>query len=141
MKNIFLASKVFAQESIDSVIGEIKTPTGVDLIQNKVGEGNIGILFFISKMLKVIALVGGVWVAINLVVAAYIYLTEGGKAEAHAKVGNIITMSVIGLIIIIVSYTFAGLIGLIFFGDASYIINPVITTVGEVNQVVAPFSE
>ncbi len=129
MQNIFSITKVFAQDNFDKLVGEVKTPAGVDLIQNQVGEDNIGILFFISKMLKVVALVGSVWIVINLIIAAYIYLTSGGKAESHSKVSNILTMSVIGLIIIVVSYTFAGLIGLVFFGNANYIINPTIETI------------
>ena len=124
----FLTKPVFAGE-FDSVIGRVDEPKGVELINIEAGAGNIGILLFFSKFIQVITVIASIWVVINVILAAFKYLTGGGKADTHAKVKDTLTMSIIGLIIIVSTYTIAGLIGLVFFGDASYILNPTITEI------------
>jgi len=59
------------------------------------------------------------------------YLTSGGKADAHTKVRDRFTMSVMGLILMIAAFTVAAVIGQVFYGDAGYILNPTLTTIGE----------
>ena len=131
MKNFSFIKSVFAQESgeFDQLIGEVRIPEGTALINAEMGQGEIGILLFISKLIQITTVIASIWVVINVLLAAYQYLSGGGKADNHAKVNNILTMSVVGLIIIVSTYTIAGLIGLIFFQNPTYIINPVITEI------------
>jgi hypothetical protein len=130
MKNLSFVKSVFAQETgeFDELIGGINVPEGVTLISAESG-GDIGILVLVSKLIQIVTVVASVWVVINVVLAAYQYLSGGGKADNHTKVNNILTMSITGLIIIVSTYTIAGLIGLIFFKDPMYIINPTITSI------------
>ncbi len=125
-----LIKPAFAQE-FDALIGTVKAPSvayGANIEAG--GEGSIGILLMISRLIQIVTVVASVWVAVNVVIAAYTYLTGGGKPDSHQKVSDILSMSVIGLIIIVSSYTIAGLIGLLFFGDAMFIINPTISPAG-----------
>lgn len=112
-----------AVQAADLGIGTIDVPPGVDVYQEASGA-EIGIIYFISNLIKIFAVVAGVWTLFNVVLAGYIYLAGSGDAGAHEKVRTQITNSAIGLILIVLSYTFGGLIGLIFFGDASFILNP-----------------
>ncbi|MBU0974794.1 hypothetical protein KKD03_03790 [Patescibacteria group bacterium] len=131
MNNFHLIKPVFAGE-FDELIGTIGAPAGVGAMNREAGGSirSIGILLLVSKLLQVVTVIASVWVTVNVIYAAYVYLSGGGKSENHQKVNSILTMSITGLIIIVSAYTFAGLIGLLFFGDASYIINPIITPVG-----------
>lgn len=113
----------------EELVGEIAVPKGVDLINADAG-GNIGIILFLSNMIRFIIILGGLWTLLNIVFAAFAYFTGGGKPDSHAKAKDRFTMSVIGLLLMIASYTIAALIGLVFYGDATYIITPTITPIG-----------
>lgn len=118
-----LPSQVFAGE-FDTLVGPVMAPKGVADVN--AAAGGIGILLFFSNFIKLVTIVAGIWVILNVVLAAFTYITGGGKAENHAQVRDRLTMSFLGLLIIIISYTMAGLIGLVFFGDATFILNPTI---------------
>jgi hypothetical protein len=125
-----LAHQVYAQESTAAeAIGTIEKPPGVELYDTAagVGEGEIGILFFISRMITVVTIFSGLWVFLNIILAGYTYVTSPGGAQTHTKVRDKLTMSLLGLVLIVTVYTLGGLIGTIFFGDASFILNPTIT--------------
>jgi len=110
-----------------SVFGEIKAPAGVSDYNIEAGGSTaIGILIFMTRFIQLSFVIAGIWVVFNVITAGFIYLGSEGDAKAHSKVKDQITMSVIGLLIIVASYGFASIIGLIFFGDPSFILNPTI---------------
>ncbi len=113
-----------------SVFGPIEAPAGVAEFNSKAGAGanNIGLLIFVSNMIKVITIVAGIWVLFNFVIAGFTYITANGDSSAYAKIGEKLSFSVSGLVLIVASYTIAGIISLIVFGDATFIINPDIPT-------------
>lgn len=133
LKSIIKFPKVFAQSSDqlspEEIVGSINVPKGIDQINTQ--AGGIGIILFASNMIRLIIVVGGIWSIINIFFAAFIYITGGGKTESHQKVRARFTMSVVGLLLMIVSYSVAALIGLIFYGDANFIITPTLTPIGE----------
>lgn len=126
--SLFSVSKVFAQ-SPEEIIGEINVPKGVNLINEDAG-GGIGIVLFLSNLITFIIILGGIWAFMNLILAGLLYLTGGGKADTHSKVSSKFTMSIIGLILMIVAYTVAALVGLIFYGDPKFILEPTVTPIG-----------
>lgn len=115
----------------DGVFGTIEAPDGVAKFNADAGEdaNNIGLLLFISNVIKLISIVGGIYVLFNFVFAGFTYITANGDSSKMAKIGEKLSLSVTGLILIVASYTIAGIIGLIIFGDATYIINPQIPTI------------
>jgi hypothetical protein len=121
-------SRVLAAD--DFGIGTIDVPPGVKEYQTaaqaKTGA-DIGIIYFVSNLIKIFAAVAGVWTLFNITLAGYMYLSSSGDAGTHQKVQTQVTNSVIGLILIVLSFTFGGLIGFIFFGDAGFILNPSLT--------------
>ena len=61
---------------------------------------------------------------LNFILAGFTYVTSSGDSGAIEKIGTKLTLSVVGLGIIVASYTIAAVLGLIIFGDANFIINP-----------------
>jgi hypothetical protein len=61
---------------------------------------------------------------LNFILAGFTYITSADNPSAIEKIGTKLSSSVIGLAIIVASYTIAAVIGLILFGDATFIINP-----------------
>ncbi len=118
-----MATPAFSQN-----LGHIFPPPGVNQYQAEAGltHDQPALIFFLSRMIRLITVVVGLWVIVNITIAAFHYISGSGSAEAHAKVRNLLTMSVAGLLLIIASYTIGGILGLIFFGDATYILNPTI---------------
>jgi len=110
-----------------NIFGTIEAPQGVSQL-NDDSESGIGLILFISNLIKIVSVVAGVWTMFNFIFAGFTYVTQSGKSGEIEKIGQNLTNSVIGLGIIVGSYTIAAIIGLIIFGDASFIINPSIPT-------------
>lgn len=127
---IFLGfpSGVFAEEG-ENIFGTIEAPPGVDKWQEEVGEGNIGIFLFVSQIIKLITIAAGIWTMFNFILAGWIYITSSGDSSAGEKVSTKMTNSVIGLVIVALSYSIAALLGLIIFGDADFFLNPTLQTI------------
>ncbi len=113
-----------------SVVGTIEPPPGVDKWQAQVGDNDIGIILFLSNMIRLITIVAGIWTMLNFIFAGWIYLTSSGDSSAGEKVSTKMLNSVIGLAIVAFSYTIAAIVGLLIFGDATFIINPKLTSIG-----------
>lgn len=122
---MLLSSLLAAVDSTNDIIGTVSPPPGVMTYNEQAGGADsIGILIFISNLIRLGTVIAGIWVLFNFITAGYIYITSSGDSSAHKKVTEQLTNSVIGLVLIVVSYTIAGLLGLIIFGDPSYILNP-----------------
>jgi hypothetical protein len=106
-----------------AIFGTIEAPQGVSQY-NLAADGGIGLIFFASNIIRVATVVAGVWVMINFILAGWKYITAAGDSKAPAEASQMMTNSLIGLAIIVGAYTLAAVIGLVFFGDAGYIINP-----------------
>ncbi len=106
------------------IFGKIEAPAGVDKYNAQAGAGGIGLILFFSNMIRFATVIAGIWVFINFILAGWTYITSSGDAGAHKKVSEKLTMSMMGIMIIVGAYTIAALIGLIVFGDAKYILSP-----------------
>ncbi len=124
---LFSSSQVVLAES---VIGPIEEPPGVANFNAQDTRGhNIGLLIFVSNMLKFATAIAGLWVLFNFISAGFTYISASGDSGAYSKIGSKLLSSVAGLFLIAASYTIAGILGLIIFGDATYIISPKIPTI------------
>lgn len=120
--------QVLAQSPAPTVsedpFGAIEAPPGVDLLNQQAGESGIGLVIFFSNLIKFLSVVAGLWTMLNFILAGFTYITSSGDSGAIEKIGSKLTLSVVGLAIIVASYTIAAVLGLILFGDATFIINP-----------------
>lgn len=106
-----------------SQLGEITPPGSIKKINDQMG-GQIGLLTFVSTLLRLFAIICGIWTLFNFLISGYTLISAQYDTKAQTEVKDQLTMTVIGLVIIVSAYTMAGLFGLVFFGDATAIINP-----------------
>lgn len=112
-----------------SSIGGVRPPNGIAILDAQAGSqqgttGNIGILFFISNLLRLFTIIAGIWAMFNLIMGGYTYITSMSDSGATEKVKNSITMTVIGLAIMAGAYIIAAVIGALMFGDPNFILQP-----------------
>jgi hypothetical protein len=120
--------------SLQDAIGTIDTPPGIEEQMAASGNSSAGVLettgnssallFFISNLLKIGTILAGVWVLFNVLLAGYDFISSQGKSDAYSKVKDKLTMSLVGLLLIIGAYTITAVLSLVLFGDAGYILNP-----------------
>ena len=110
----------------DNIFGEINLPEGISRYDAQAGGDTIGLLSFFSNLINLFTIIMGLYVVYNFIMAGYLYITSAGDSGAHAKVREKITWSIVGLAVIALAYTIVGIIGLVFFGDAGFILNPTI---------------
>lgn len=108
----------------NDVFGSIQAPAGVAAYNAQAGTGGIGLMIFFSNLVRLITIGAGLWTFINFLLAGFTYVTAAGDSGATKKVYDKITMSVIGLGIIVASYTLTGMVSLLLFGRADFILNP-----------------
>lgn len=117
---------LLAQAPAPGIFGNIAPPPGVANFNAQASSG-IGIIIFASNIVKLIALGGGLFGFFNIISAGFTYLGSNGNPKATEEAGNKLFMSLIGLLVIVGSFTITAIISFILFGDASYILNPKIT--------------
>ncbi len=115
-----------------NIIGDIEPPAWVAKHGSPEvgGAGGFGLINFFSNALRLLTIAAGLWTIINLMLAGFEFIASSGEADSIKKAQDKIWHSLIGLVIIAASYTLAAIIGWIFFGDATMIIQPKITGVG-----------
>jgi len=106
------------------IVGGVTPPQAISKWRFVDGYSSIGIINFLSMLVRLATIIGGIITMLNFVWAGFTYVTSAGSSDANSKVKDKLTYSVIGLAIIVSAYTGAGLIGLIFFGDAGFILSP-----------------
>ena len=116
-------ARLFAQTAEELGLGTIEIPAGPDIYQQRSGE-EIGLIFFISAMIKVFTIVVGVYAAFNMFLASYHFFSLSGDAGGFQKAKDQFVQSTIGLLIIVLSFTLTGLVSYIFFGDPTFILSP-----------------
>jgi len=111
----------------ESVFGTVSPPPGVEQFNIATGAGveGIGILVFISVLIRLATVVAGLYVLFNFFTAGFEYITAG-DGKANQKVKDKLTSSVLGLVIIVASYVIIGVAGTVFFGRGDYFIRPTI---------------
>ena len=100
--------------------GEVEPPTGPLFTGGFAG--------FSSIILRIIFILAGLYAFWNFIVAGYMFLSAGGDPEAVGKAWETIWKSLIGLLIVVVSFVFAALIGWLLLGSPTAILAPKLVT-------------
>lgn len=119
IKNLLAAA---ISDPIGVISPMIKGPAGAAGV-TKFGELT-GIVVLINTALKILFIVAGVYALFNIVIAGIEFINAGGDAKSVTKAWNRIWQSLLGLVIIVSSFLIAAIIGIILFGDPTYILNP-----------------
>lgn len=108
-----------------AMVGSVEVPSSIRLYDMNTGQANgIGLVMFISRLLQFFAVIVGIFSLFNIISIGYTYLSGMGDPAAHTNMREKLTYTVFGLILIASAYAIAGAIGLLFFGDAGYILFP-----------------
>lgn len=89
------------------------------------GEGGPGIAQFIASMIKVVYIVAGLAFFAFFAMGGLRYITAGGDAKATQEASKQITSAIIGLAIVVASYSVTAILGHILFGTTLNIFAPV----------------
>jgi len=110
--------KLLQESSIpcgSAIIGGVEPPAAVANI-NLASGSEIGLIFFASRAITFINIVAGIIVMINFVIAGFTYVSSAGNSSEMSKINEKLMWSVIGILVIVGSYTIAAIFGLIFYG-------------------------
>lgn len=110
------------------IVGTIDPPEAIykwkDIDGAGGGYASIGLINFLSMLVRLATIIGGIIAMLNFVLAGLIYVTSAGSSDANSRVKDKLTYSLIGVAVIVSAYTVTGIIGLVFFGDAGFILAP-----------------
>jgi hypothetical protein len=109
----------------DNIFGEVENPIEGYGDYAEAGEG-MGLVGFISNVIRFLTIAAGLFAFLNLLLAGFQFITAGGDPENIAKAWDKIWYSLIGLVIIVASFTIAALLGWLIFRDAGAILQPTI---------------
>jgi len=110
---------ILAAGSATDWIGQISPPVGnADYTDKSKGLDN-----FINNGFKLIFMAFGVYALINFVLSAYDFINSQGEAKKIEQATKRLTQTIIALVLLVMVFIFAGLIGAIFFGDWNYLLN------------------
>lgn len=107
-------------------LGAVQPPKFIAAYNN--AAKGVGLLVFISRLINLFVIICGVWTMFNFLHSGFIFVSYGSDSKAMSEVKDKLTMTAVGLAIIAGAYLLAGLVGLIFFGDATFILDPKITS-------------
>jgi hypothetical protein len=109
-----------------SIFGDIQPPaplqTGYGDVTGAGGTGG-GLVGFFNNLLKLIILIAGLYALINFILAGYGIMSAGGDPEKVSKAQSQIWYAILGLVIIVISFTLAALVGWLVFHDTGAILN------------------
>lgn len=113
-----LISKVFAAAS----------PEIVGTVTNPLAYGNVtqGLIPFFTNLIRLMFVGAGIYAFLNFIIAGFQYMSAGGDAKSLTAAWARIWQSLLGLVIIVGSFALAALFGYLIFGDAGFILKPVI---------------
>jgi len=108
-----------------SAFGNITPPAVVEDSYGLLGQG-AGLTGLLSRLIVLITIAGGIWALFNILLAGFTVITAADDSKKLGEMSNKITNTFLGLLIMIAAPLIAGLIGLFFFGDARFLLQPVI---------------
>ncbi len=101
------------QES--GIFGKITPP-------NFISENPSGLVVLFNNLLRLLIVGGGIYALINFIIAGYLFMSAGNEPKKIDFAWAKIWQSMVGLLIIAVSFVIAALIGKILFGEATAIL-------------------
>ena len=85
---------------------------------------NGGLIVFISNMISLAVLVGGIIAFINIIIAGFTYISSAGDSKATEKVLQKLNMSFWGLALMIMAPAIMAVIGWVLFKEPMYFLRP-----------------
>lgn len=107
-------------------LGSVRPPTGTTQYAPYEGGGyaKTGLVNFLSRLVTIFITICGIWTLFNFLTAGWTYIYYMHEPKATQEVKDKLTMTAVGLVILAAAFTIAGVIGAIFFKDATFILSP-----------------
>ncbi len=105
----------------NDIIGSVDVPTSVITNTSQVGP-------FLSVVVRLLIVISGIWALLQFLLAGLGYITAGGDAKKVQEAYQKITYSVIGLVVIGVSFIVVTIVGRLLFGSGFNILSPTLQT-------------
>lgn len=83
-----------------------------------------GLIVFMSNLIRLVVIVAGLFSLYNMISAGFQYITSAGDPKATEKTMNILTMSLLGLVLMIAAPAIAAIVGYVLFKDPTFILKP-----------------
>lgn len=115
--------QVFKQP-VHAKIGTIDKPDALSKYISPEGEG---LFVLLNNIMKLMIAGAGIFALFNFIIAGYQFISAGGNTEKINEAWNKIWQSMLGILIAAGSFTIAGVLGKLVFGDWTAIISPEIT--------------
>lgn len=104
-----------------ATFGTINNP-----LPSSYGNVNTGLPSFITNLLTLIFVAGGLFVLFNFIFAGFTYMSAAGDKAKLEKALSSINMSVVGLLVMVAAGVLTGIISFLLFGSATFILKPTI---------------
>ncbi len=105
------------QKSEDSLFGTIKPPSFIS-------PDPSGMITLFNNILRLLIVGAGIYALLNFILAGYSFMNASGDPKKVELAWAKIWQSIIGLVIIVVSFALAALIGKLLFGSPTAILQP-----------------
>jgi hypothetical protein len=113
-----LIPQVYAQ----NIVGTITNPIRYGDVSNASG----GFTGFLTNILRLVFVIGGIYALINFIIAGFQYMGAGGDTKATTAAWNRIWQTLLGLVVMVAAFAIAAIAGWIIFGNPGFLLNPVI---------------
>lgn len=88
------------------------------------GTNGPGPLTLVSNVFQLVALAAGLLAMLNMILAGFRYISSNGDKNAVDTAKKQMYNSLIGMIIIVLSYSVGAIIGQLLFGSADFLFKP-----------------
>ena len=112
-----------------TTFGTIKSPlTGYGSV-----ESSLGLSTFITNVITIVFAGAGLFAFFNLMIAGFRYIAAAGDEKKILVATQSISMSLIGLVVMVAAAAVTGVVSYLLFGSATAILSPSITGPGKFN--------
>ena len=111
---------------LQNLIGTINAPPQFGGTGYAANVASGGLVSIIDNLARFIIIIGGIWAFANVILAGFAYIQQGDQPEKLQQAHQRLTMSLIGLVLMIGSFVLAGIISYILYGNAATILSPII---------------
>lgn len=102
---------------MNNVFGEIRPP-------NFISKDPGGLIVLFNNILRLLIVGAGIFALFNFILAGYSFMSASGDPKKIDAAWAKIWQSMVGLLIIVISFTLAAIISKLLFGNAGAILNP-----------------
>ena len=115
---------VYAAPTPSPFYGKVDLPDYLDQFVNVGGVQGGALVVIFNIFLRLTLVIAGFFAIWKFIEAGYSFMNAGGQPEKITEARDKITFTIFGLLIMASALVLAGIIGLIFYQDATAIISP-----------------